>query len=44
MLNLKIIWSLSTVIGISVSMAAGGPTLGWAFLAIFASFFGLWIC
>jgi len=44
MLNLKIIWSLSAVFGITLSMIQGGPpVLGWVFLAIFGSFSILWI-
>lgn len=45
MLNLKIIWSLSAVFGIALSMIQGGPPLfGWIVLAIFGSFSLLWIC
>ena len=43
MLNLKVIWSLSAIAGIAMSMAQGAPTMGWVFLAIFCSFSGLWI-
>ncbi|MCJ7772199.1 MAG: hypothetical protein MUP22_03580 [Desulfobacterales bacterium] len=44
MLNLKIIWSLSAVFGITLSMIQGGaPLFGWVFLAIFGSFSILWI-
>jgi hypothetical protein len=43
MLNLKIIWSLSAVIGIGASMADGGPATGWAVLGVFGAFCGLWI-
>ena len=42
MLNLKIIWSAGAVLGIGLGIAAGGPPIAWAFLAIFAAFFGLW--
>lgn len=41
MLNLKLIWSGSAVLGISWSMASDGPAAG-AFLAIFAAFFAVW--
>jgi hypothetical protein len=44
MLNLKIIWSLGAVVGIGLSMAAGGPAMGWAILVIFAAFCALWTC
>jgi len=44
MLNLKIIWSLSAVFGISMSMVQGGlPFFGWIVLAIFGGFSLLWI-
>lgn len=44
MLNLKIIWSLSAVFGITLSMIQGGqPLFGWVILAIFGSFSILWI-
>ena len=44
MLNLKIIWSLSTIFGVGVSLlAGGGPAMGWVFLAIFVLFGAIWI-
>jgi hypothetical protein len=44
MLNLKIIWSLSAVFGITLSMVQGGPPVfGWIVLAIFGSFSIVWI-
>lgn len=44
MLNLKIIWSLGAVFGITLSMIQGGPPLfGWILLVIFGSFSLLWI-
>ena len=42
MLNLKIIWSISAVIGLGLSMVGDGPAMGWVFLFIFAAFFCLW--
>ncbi|HSF80736.1 MAG TPA: hypothetical protein VLA49_05860 [Anaerolineales bacterium] len=42
MLNLKIIWAASAVVGISLGLAAGGPPAAWVFLGIFAAFLGLW--
>ncbi len=42
MLNLKIIWAVSAVVGISLGIAAGGPPLSWGFLIIFAAFLGVW--
>jgi hypothetical protein len=41
MLNLKIVWSLSAVVDVGLSVAAGGPTMGWAILFIFATFCAL---
>jgi len=43
MLNLKIIWSISAVIGIGASVAHGSPKMSWVFLSIFAAFSCLWI-
>lgn len=43
MLNLKIIWAISAVVGIGLGIAAGGPLLAWGFLAVFAVFLGVWI-
>ncbi len=42
MLNLKIIWAASAVVGISLGLAAGGPKVAWAILGIFTVFLGLW--
>ena len=43
MLNLKIIWSLSAITGIALSIAQGAPAVAWGFLAIFSMFSALWI-
>ncbi len=42
MLNLKIIWSSCCSVGLLWSVLEGGPSALWLFLAIFASFCGLW--
>lgn len=45
MLNLKIIWSLSCVIGIALSLlqgAQGRPLMAWAILGVFVAFNALW--
>lgn len=42
MLNLKILWSATATLGILWSCLDGGPIMGWAFVAIFAGFNGLW--
>lgn len=42
MLNLKIIWSSSAIIGIGLGLAAGAPAAAWAFLGIFVFFWGVW--
>lgn len=43
MLNLKIIWSLAAIFGITVSIIQGAPPMGYAFLAIFGIFSTIWI-
>ncbi len=43
MLTLKILWSGAAIVGISLSIAEGGPVSQWLFLLIFVSFSGLWI-
>jgi hypothetical protein len=43
MLNLKIIWSLSAIFGIGITMVSDGPDMGWAFLGIFLIFALVWI-
>lgn len=45
MLNLKMIWSLSCVIGIALSLiqgAQGRPPMAWGILGIFIGFNALW--
>lgn len=44
MLNLKIIWSGTAVLGLLVTMVTGdGPWAGWLVIAIFAAFNLLWV-
>jgi len=43
MLNMKIIWSATATIGLVWSQLQGGPTLGWAFVGIFAVFHAVWL-
>ncbi len=46
MLNLKIIWSSTAVIGILLSMLfphTEAPLFGWVFLGVFAAFNILWV-
>ena len=43
MLNLKIIWATSAILGIGLGLLHGGPPVGWALLAIFAAFLALWV-
>jgi hypothetical protein len=43
LLNLKVIWSLSAILGIGLSLIEGAPPMGWGFLAIFATFSAIWI-
>ena len=43
MLNLKVIWSSSAILGIGLGILNGGPAAGWLFLAIFVIFWFVWI-
>ena len=43
LLNLKIIWASSALIGIGLALLQGAPGQAWFFLVIFAAFLGLWI-
>ncbi len=46
MLNLKIIWSFTAILGIGWAMfsgAQGGPLIGWLALATFVIFHFIWI-
>ena len=43
MLNLKVIWSFTAVVGILWTQLSGGPVMGWAFLGVFGSFHLLWL-
>lgn len=43
MLNLKVIWSAAAVLGVLWSLLEGGPTAGWAVLAIFVAFHVIWL-
>lgn len=43
MLNLKVIWSSSAIIGITLGLWMGGAKAGWLFLFIFVVFWFIWI-
>ena len=43
MLNLKVIWSSSAVIGIGLGIWKGGPQAGWLFLGVFLIFWVVWV-
>ena len=46
MLNLKIIWSLAVILGVSWSLlnnAQGAPMMGWVLVGVFLAFNFLWI-
>ena len=43
MLNLKVIWSSSAIVGIGLGIWKGGPQAGWLFLGIFVIFWFVWI-
>ena len=42
-LNLKIIWSLAAIYGITASIIQGAPPMGYIFLVIFVVFSTIWI-
>lgn len=42
MLNLKVIWSSSAILGIALGIQKGGPQAGWLFLGIFLIFWVVW--
>ena len=42
MLNLKVIWSSSAILGIGLGIWQGGARAGWLFLAIFVIFWFVW--
>lgn len=43
MLNLKVIWSATAVLGVLWSQLEGGPAAGWAVLVIFLMFHVVWL-
>jgi hypothetical protein len=43
MLNMKIIWSVSAIVGLLISLISGGPIFGWVVVIIFAGFAAVWI-
>ena len=43
MLNLKVIWSLSAIFGITASIIEGAPPMSWGILVIFVTFSVIWI-
>jgi len=43
MLNLKVIWSSSAILGIGLGIWKGGAQAGWLFFAIFVLFWFVWI-
>jgi len=43
MLNLKLIWSSSAILGIGLGLWQGGPQAGWLFLGVFVIFWVVWI-
>ena len=42
LLTLKMIWSLSAIVGILISLIEGAPAFGWVILLIFVVFSGVW--
>jgi len=43
MLNLKVIWSSSAILGIGLGLWLGGPQAGWLFMGIFVIFWVVWV-
>ncbi len=43
MLTLKILWSLSAILGLLLALYQGAPSLVWVITGIFAGFSGIWI-
>lgn len=43
LLDLKIIWSGFAIIGMVINLLQGAPLWGWAILATFGAFCGIWI-
>ncbi len=43
MLNLKVIWSSSAIIGIGLGLWNGGAAAGWLFLVVFMVFWAVWV-
>lgn len=43
MLNLKVIWSSSAILGIGLGIWMGGPQAGWLFLGVFVVFWLVWV-
>lgn len=43
MLNLKVIWSSSAILGIGLGIWQGGSKAGWLFLGIFVIFWFVWV-
>ena len=43
MLNLKVIWSSSAIIGIGLGIWQGGAKAGWLFLGVFILFWFVWL-
>lgn len=42
MLALKVLWSVSAILGLSLAIARGAPSAAFLFLAIFLVFCGVW--
>lgn len=43
LLRLKVIWSLSAIVGILLTIYSGAPAFTWVVLVIFAVFSGVWM-
>lgn len=43
MLNLKVIWSSSAILGTALGLWNGGAPVGWLFLFVFFIFWSVWV-
>ena len=43
LLTLKIVWSLSAMVALVLSISQGAPKTLWIFVAVFAIFFFIWL-
>ncbi|HEY4187004.1 MAG TPA: hypothetical protein VGP07_18145 [Polyangia bacterium] len=42
MLGLKVVWSATAIVGLSIAIARGAPSLAFVLLSVFLAFCGVW--